>query len=108
MIRRSFVFAFGLMGFACGDPAGVPDDLEQACRQLIACRQPAPGRVTGAQIEECRQLLSVEYDEAAEVGCADEHADLVSCHALVPLVCSMQGPGSCEEALDRLELCRAD
>lgn len=92
---------------ACGDAPGVPDDLEQACRQRVACESET-GAVTRRQIDECREALSDEYDEAATYGCAAAHAALVACQAIVPLVCSMQGPGSCEAELGELERCRSE
>jgi hypothetical protein len=91
---------------ACGDAPGVPDDLEQACRQLLACESAAP--ITRARLDDCRRTLSDEYDEAATIGCADSYADLVACYAIVPLVCSMQGPGSCEDLLAEVEGCRSE
>jgi hypothetical protein len=52
--------------------------------------------------------LEDQYEADASIGCADAYADLVACQALVPLVCSMQGPGSCEESLAETERCRQD
>jgi len=93
------------MALACGgDGEGVPDDLEQACRQLLACESESEP-ITTPRIEQCRQDLSAEYEEAATMGCADVHADLVACYAVVPLVCSMAGPGSCEAVQSALDEC---
>jgi hypothetical protein len=91
---------------ACGDGPGVPDDLEQACRQLLACQSDAP--ISRARLDDCRRTLDDEYEEAATIGCADSYADLVACYAIVPLVCSMQGPGSCEELFAEVERCRGE
>jgi hypothetical protein len=97
---------FAVLALSCDDAPGVPDDLEQACRQLVACESDAP--ITRARLDGCRQSLEQAYDEAAEIGCADAYADVVSCYAIVPLVCSMQGPGSCEEVLAEVERCRQE
>lgn len=92
-----------LLALACGgDGDGAPDDLERACRQLIACEAEP---VNMQRIEQCRQDLSSEYEAAATEGCADVYADLVACYAMVPLVCSMEGPGSCEAVQSALDTC---
>ncbi len=95
-----------MLALSCEDAPGVPDDLEQACRQLVACELDAP--LTRARLDDCRQGLEQAYDDAATIGCADSYTDLVACYAIVPLVCSMQGPGSCEESLAEVERCRAE
>lgn len=96
------------LALACGgDGEGVPDDLEQACRQLLACESESEP-LSMQRVQQCRQDLSDEYDQAATVGCADVYADLVSCYAMVPLVCSMEGPGSCEAVQSALEECRGE
>jgi len=103
---HQFLVLLVIVTLGCGgDGEGVPDDLEQACRQLLACESESEP-ISMSRIEECRQDLSTEYEEAATLGCADVHADLVACYAIVPLVCSMQGPGSCEAVQSALEACR--
>ena len=99
------LLALVLLALACGgEGEGAPDDLERACRQLIACEaESAPSSMRS--VEQCRQDLSSQYDAAATDGCAGVYADLVACYAMVPLVCSMEGPGSCEAVQSALDTC---
>jgi hypothetical protein len=117
-LQRSCWLAFALLGSSCDDANSPPDDLGRACERVTNCGEGA----TRAELRECEQRLTDEYDDAASYGCASAYSDWVSCLATATQVCdrivldsSAQAKRatppmqqSCHEADQALQRCRGE
>ena len=100
-LPRCLLLALALVGSACSEASGPPDDLALACQRTADCRDDADQQA-------CEDELSRQYDEAASYGCSNVYYLLVSCTATADLPCASTGPGSCEEARSTWSGCQAE